>query len=141
MLKMNEFFKQKSLYTIQSGTKIIDAVNYMSEHNVGLIPVLDNEKLIGVFSERDLMRRVIAKGLDLSLTKVDEIMTKELILAKSDESYEVCLMKMKEAKIRHILVIENEKLLGVLSMRDLLEIDISAKKETIEVLNNYIYSR
>lgn len=141
MLKMNEFFKQKSLYTIQTGTKILDAVNYMAEHNVGLIPVLDNEKLIGVFSERDLMRRVIAKGLDLSETKVDDIMTKELILAKSDESYEACLMKMNEAKIRHILIIENEKLLGVLSMRDLLEIDISAKKETIEVLNNYIYSR
>jgi CBS domain-containing protein len=141
MLKMNEFFKQKSLYTIQSGTKIIDAVMYMAEHNVGLIPVLDNEKLIGVFSERDLMRRVIAKGLNLADTIVDDIMTKELILAKSDESYEACLMKMKEAKIRHILIIEDEKLLGVLSIRDLLEIDISAKKETIEVLNNYIYSR
>jgi CBS domain-containing protein len=141
MLKMNEFFKQKSLYTIQSGKKIIEAVMYMAEHNVGLIPVLDNEKLIGVFSERDLMRRVIAKGLDLADTIVDDIMTKELILAKSDESYEACLMKMKEAKIRHILIIEDEKLLGVLSIRDLLEIDISAKKETIEVLNNYIYSR
>lgn len=141
MIHLEEFFNQKSLFTIQLGTSVIDAVLYMANHNVGLVPVLEGEKLVGVFSERDLVRRVIAKNLDLATTLVDSVMTKELILAKSDESYEACLLKMKEAKIRHIIIIRDEKLLGVLSMRDLLEIDISTKKETIEVLNNYIYSR
>lgn len=141
MLSMKEFLLNKSLFTVSTGTTVHSAVLYMAENNVGLVPILDNEKLIGVFSERDLLKRVIAKGQDLSSVIIDEVMTKELILAKADESYETCLYKMKEAKIRHILIVESDKLIGVLSMRDLLEFDIITKKETIEVLHNYIYSR
>jgi CBS domain-containing protein len=113
----------------------------MADSNVGLVPVLRTGKLVGVFSERDLVKRVIAKGLSLEDTTVDDVMTKELILAKSDESYEACLKKMKDAYIRHIIIIDDGLLYGVLSMRDLLEMDITAQKETIQVLNNYIYSR
>lgn len=94
-----------------------------------------------VFSERDLVRRVIAKGLDLKATLVEEIMTKDLVLADVSESYEQCLQKMKERGIRHIVIIENEKLVGILSIKDLLEMDIVVQRETIEVLHNYIYSK
>jgi signal-transduction protein with cAMP-binding, CBS, and nucleotidyltransferase domain len=68
-------------------------------------------------------------------------MTKILIIASADEPNESVLAKMKEARIRHILIIENEKLVGVLSIRDLLELDLSVCKTTVEVLNNYIYSK
>ncbi len=68
-------------------------------------------------------------------------MSSKLIIAHTDEANESILAKMKEAKIRHILIIENEKLIGVLSMRDLLELDLSVCKTTVEVLNNYIYSK
>lgn len=141
MQSLKELFQNRSLYTVSSGTKIIDVVKYMAESNVGLVPVLQNGKLIGVFSERDLLKRVIAKDLSLEDTSVDDVMTKELIIAKSDETYEACLKKMKDAHIRHIIIIDDGLLYGVLSIRDLLEIDISVQKETIEVLNNYIYSR
>lgn len=141
MKSLNELFVGKQLLTVESNQFLKDVVNFMAEHNVGLLPVLENGKLVGVFSERDLVRRVIAKGMDISTTLVSDVMTKQLIIAKIDESYSACLHKMKEAKIRHILVVDGEKLVGVLSMRDLLEIDLSVQKETIEVLNNYIYSR
>lgn len=135
-------FSSKNLYTVQSGAKIIEVANYMAEHNIGLVPVLGNDgKLLGVFSERDLVRRVIAKGLDLHTTTVDSIMTKELVIASINESHQECLKKMKDKNIRHILIIDNEKLHGILSMRDLLEIDLQVQQETIEVLHNYIYSK
>jgi len=141
MQSLKELFQNRSLYTVSSGSKLIDVVKYMADSNVGLVPVLQAGKLIGVFSERDLVKRVIAKGLSLEDTTVDDVMTRELILAKSDESYEACLKKMKDAYIRHIIIIDDGLLYGVLSMRDLLEMDITAQKETIQVLNNYIYSR
>lgn len=131
----------RGLFKVSLGTSIYNAALYMSEKSVGLVPIMDGEKLVGVFSERDLLKRVIAKNLDLKQTKVDEVMTTQLILANIDEAYESVLKKMKDARIRHILVIENENLAGVLSLRDLLEIDINVCKSTVEVLNNYIYSK
>ncbi len=142
MKPVKEILSERPLYTVQSGTSVKSVTNYMSEHNIGLVPVLDSEgKLLGVFSERDLVRRVISQNRDLISTKVDDVMSKDLILADINEKYEECLKKMRDAGIRHILVIDREKLAGVLSVRDLLEIDIFTKKETIEVLHNYIYSR
>jgi len=113
----------------------------MAEKGVGLLPVLKDGKLVGVFSERDLVKRVIAKDRDLNSTLVDEAMSTNLIMAKIDESHEATLAKMKEAKTRHILIIDGEKLTGVLSIRDLLETDLMSCKTTVEVLNNYIYSK
>ncbi len=142
MKSLKDTLVTKTLLTVKSGTKIYDVVCLMAEHNIGLVPVLSEDgKLLGVFSERDLVRRVIAKGLDLKTTLVEEIMTKDLVLADVSESYEQCLQKMKDRGIRHILIIENEKLAGILSIKDLLEMDIKVHRETIEVLHNYIYSK
>ena len=141
MKSVKEIISSRPLRYVNSGSRIIDTVTFMSEENIGLVPVLEEDgKLIGVFSERDLVRRVISKGLDLETTIVNEVMSKNLTLANINESYEECLKKMKDANIRHILIIDNEKLVGIVSVRDLLEIDIVTQKETIEVLHNYIYS-
>jgi CBS domain-containing protein len=142
MKSLKDILVSQSLHTVKADSNIYDVVCFMAEHNIGLVPVLSEEgKLLGVFSERDLVRRVIAKGLDLKTTKVEEIMTKDLVLATVGETYEQCLQKMKERGTRHILIIENEKLAGILSIRDLLEMDIKVQRETIEVLHNYIYSK
>lgn len=142
MKTVREKIQSKKILTVKSGTTIYDAVLFMAEQNIGLVPVLSSDgKLLGVFSERDLVRRVIAKGLDLKSTSVDEVMSKDLVLADINESHEECLKKMKDRGTRHILIIENEKLVGILSIRDLLEIDLKVQQETIEVLHNYIYSK
>ena len=129
------------VYSVQSGLSVKEVANYMASKGVGLVPVMKDENLIGVFSERDLVKRVIAKDKDMILTPVDNVMSKDLVIAKIDEPNESLLAKMKEAKTRHILIIDNEKLVGVLSIRDLLEIDLNQCKTTVEVLNNYIYSK
>jgi CBS domain-containing protein len=113
----------------------------MASKGVGLVPVMKEDKLIGVFSERDLVKRVIAKDKDVILTPVNDVMSTNLVIAMINESNEEVLAKMKEARTRHILIIDNEKLVGVLSIRDLLEIDLNQCKTTVEVLNNYIYSK
>lgn len=141
MESIKSLLENRELSTVSVNTTVKDAVLYMAEKGVGLVPVMDDGKLVGVFSERDLVKRVIAKGRSIETTKVDEVMSTNLIIASTDEPNESVLAKMKEANTRHILVIENEKLIGVLSMRDLLELDLSVCKTTVEVLNNYIYSK
>jgi CBS domain-containing protein len=141
MENIKELLANRELYTVTKGTTIKDTVFYMAEKGVGLIPIMNEGKLVGVFSERDLVKRVIAKNRSLDETKVEDVMSTKLIIADINEANESVLAKMKEAKTRHILIIENEKLIGVLSMRDLLELDLSACKMTVEVLNNYIYSK
>lgn len=131
----------REVFTVHSGTSIKETINYMASKSVGLLPVMKDEKLVGVFSERDLVKRVIAKDKDLNSTLVDDVMSTSLVIAKIDESNESVLAKMKEAKTRHILIINDDKLVGVLSLRDLLEIDLNQCKTTVEVLNNYIYSK
>lgn len=141
MESVKELLSGKEVYTVQSGLSVKEVVNYMASKGVGLVPVMKDENLIGVFSERDLVKRVIAKDKDMILTPVDDVMSKNLVIAKIEEPNESVLAKMKEAKTRHILIIDNEKLVGVLSIRDLLEIDLNQCKTTVEVLNNYIYSK
>lgn len=141
MENIKELLTHREVYTVKKGTSIRDVVYYMSEKRVGLVPVMDEGKLVGVFSERDLVQRVIAKNINLEDTKVEGVMTSKLIIAKIDESNESVLTKMKEANTRHILVIEGDKLAGVVSMRDLLELHLTDYKTTVEVLNNYIYSK
>lgn len=141
MESIKDLLKGREVYTVQSGTSVKDVVFYMASKGVGLVPVMKSDKLIGVFSERDLVKRVIAKEKDLILTLVDDVMSTNLVIAMINESNEAVLAKMKEARTRHILIIDNEKLVGVLSIRDLLEIDLMQCKTTVEVLNNYIYSK
>ena len=141
MKTIKDLLYQNPLYTVDVNASVHEAVVYMAEKGIGLVPVLKDGKLHGVFSERDLVKRVIAAGKDLHKTKVEEVMTTNLIISSVDEPYQSVLRKMTDARIRHILVIENSSLVGVLSMRDLLEIDVSAQKETVEVLNHYIYSK
>lgn len=141
METIKDIIKDREIYTVESGTSVKAAVDYMAEKGVGLVPVLKEGKLVGVFSERDLVNRVIAKDKDLKSTLVDEVMSTNLVIAKVDETTDQAMAKMKEARTRHILIIDNDKLAGVLSVRDLLEIDLNQCKTTVEVLHNYIYSK
>jgi CBS domain-containing protein len=141
MESVKDLLKERQVFTIQSGATIKETVDYMASKGIGLLPVLKDGKLVGVFSERDLVKRVIAENKDLNSTLIDDVMSKNLIVAKIDETNEALLAKMTEAKTRHILIIENDKLVGVLSLRDLLAMDLHHFKSTVEVLHNYIYSK
>lgn len=139
MDKIREIIKNHDLYFVNVGQTVKDAVSIMAEKNIGGICVLDGDHLVGMFTERDLMRRVVnSERLNASNTKVEDVMTKDLIIAESDETVKSALAKMKKYKIRHMPVVENKKLIGIVSMRDLLLHDLSVKEEEIKLLDAYI---
>ncbi|MBD3170696.1 MAG: CBS domain-containing protein [candidate division Zixibacteria bacterium] len=139
MDKIREIIKDHELYFVNVGQTVKDAVSIMAEKNIGAICVLDGDHLVGMFTERDLMRRVVnTERLNAANTKIEDVMTKDLIIAESDETVKSALAKMKKYKIRHMPVVENKKLIGIVSMRDLLLHDLSVKEEEIKLLDAYI---
>lgn len=110
----------------------------MSDRNIGAIAVLDSGRLVGVFSERDLMSRVVATGLDPDGTAVATVMTKELVVADAGEHIDDALQKMYDLKCRHLPVIRGGKLIGMLSIRDLLQVDDENNRQRASFLKELV---
>src|SRR3972149_4894991 len=119
--------KARELYHVTPSLAVADAARYMSERNVGAVCVLEQNRLVGIFSERDLMKRVIAVNRDPGSTRVSEVMTAKPVVGDVQESPERCLQTMKQAGIRHLPVVEGDKLIGLVSLRDLLQGDLDEK--------------
>jgi CBS domain-containing protein len=125
--------------TVDRQTSVRDAARRMTEHQIGAVPVLDNGRLVGIFTERDLMGRVVAAGLDPARTTVNEVMSSELVVAQAAEEYDACLARMRQFRVRHLLVLDGGRLTGIVSLRDLLAVDASEKDEAITMLNAYVH--
>ena len=128
-----------ALYSLAPQQSVREAARYMTERRVGAVCVLDGSRLVGVLSERDIMARVVAAGLDLDRTRVADVMTRHIVEGKADDSHEDGLRKMKQAGCRHLPVIQGDRLMGMVSQRDLLQVDLSEKDEEIRWLNAYIH--
>lgn len=141
MKTLKDLLENRPLHFVKRGMSVIEVAKFMGLHNIGAVPVLEqSEKLTlkGIFSERDLLRRCIAKDLDLSKTIVDEVMTEKVIVIETKDSPEYAMQIMKQENIRHMPVIDGQNLVGMISIRDLMLYDISIKEEKIELLNSYI---
>ncbi len=119
----------REMYHLRQDQTVREAARYMTERRIGAAAVLEGDRLAGILSERDIMGRVVARGLDPDAVKVAEVMTRELVVAKADESHEDGLRKMKQAGCRHLPVVRGDHLIGMVSQRDLLQIDLSQKDE------------
>lgn len=139
MTSIRQLLGNRPLFAIQGDATVQAAAEYMAENNIGAVPVMDGSRLVGIFSERDVINRVIAKSLVPAAVRVRDVMTKTIVVAQSDETHEDCLRKMKQANCRHLPVVEGESLIGVISLRDLLQVDIHEKDDKIEFLNNYMF--
>lgn len=111
----------------------------MAAHNIGAVPVVDGDRLVGIFSERDVLTRVVASHRDTESTLVGEVMSTELIVAEVNESYETCLGRMQQTRVRHLIVLDKGRLAGIVSLRDLLAADCDEKAEAITLLNAYVH--
>jgi len=139
MKTLKEYLKDERLLFVKSGMSVFDVTKFMDLHNVGAVPVLDKESgLLGLFSERDLLRRCIVRELDLHKTIIDNVMTKDVIVIDSNDTIEHALKIMKQEKIRHLPVIHETSLIGLVSMRGLMLVDVQLKEEKIDILNTYI---
>lgn len=136
---IKQLLENRPLFTIGKDASVQMAAEYMAKSNIGALPVVDAERLVGVFSERDVINRVVVRNLVPAQTRVGDVMTTNIVVAESDETYEDCLKKMKQANCRHLPVVEGEALIGFISLRDLLQVDIHEKDDKIEFLNHYMF--
>ncbi len=138
-MKVHELIQEREVYCASTGQTVQDAVDLMAEKGVGALPVLDKGKLVGIFSERDVLRRIIALRKNPAEVKVEKAMTGELIIASPDSEVNECIALMRKYSIRHIPIVKDLKLTGIVSLRDLLQVDLEDKKFEIRVLNEYIH--
>ncbi|MCS6885081.1 MAG: CBS domain-containing protein [Acidobacteriota bacterium] len=135
MKTLRQIISGRQLITVHLSTSILDAVRVMARHRIGAVPVVDDSgQVVGIFTERDLMVRVVAVEMDLK-TPISEVMTAKLIKASIDDSPAQCLRKMKEKRIRHLLVVEKRKIVGIVSQRDLIESELKEKTRDLQAID------
>jgi CBS domain-containing protein len=130
---------ERDTVTIEPRASIVGAARLMSDHQIGAMPVVDEGRLTGIISERDVMTRVVAAGRDPATSTVGDVMTSNLIVADAGESCDACFSRMREAHVRHLIVLENGALAGIVSLRDLMAADLDEKAEAITLLNAYVH--
>ena len=139
MKKLRDIMRHGFLFMVQRHATVAEAVRLMTAHNVGIVNVLDGDRLVGVFSERDVVRRVVDRGLDPTRTPVGDVMTSELVVAEADEDYQAAMRKMDQANIRHLPVVSGGRLVSMLSIRDLMRVDMEDKGAELRYLREYLY--
>jgi CBS domain-containing protein len=130
--------KGSAVWSIAPDAMIFDAIQLMADKNVGALPVVDNGQLVGMISERDYTRKVSLKGKSSKDTPVREIMTPEVVTVNAADTISECMRVMTDSHIRHLPVMEEGKMVGLVSLGDLVKWIISAQAATIDALEKYI---
>jgi CBS domain-containing protein len=132
--------KGNQVYSIGPGAKVIEALQLMAQKDVGALAVMEGGRLIGMISERDYARKVILHGKSSQDVPVREIMTADVFTISPDETIERCMALVTQRRIRHLPVCEGEKLIGLVSIGDLVKEVIEDQEQTIKQLETYIHS-
>jgi CBS domain-containing protein len=137
---INEILEHKgnAVWTVPPDATVFEAIQKMSEKNVGALLVTENNKLIGILSERDYTRKVALKGKSSKELRVREILSEDIVTAAPQHSIEECMRLMTDNRVRHLPVLDGETLMGVVSIGDLVNWIISAQSTTIRQLETYI---
>lgn len=129
----------RDLYRVSADASVHDAVIYMTNRNIGAVTIVEGDRVVGLFSERDLMKRVVARDRDPRNLTVREVMTTELVTGTPGDSCEDGISKMQQAQSRHLPILEGTRFLGLISLRDLLEVEVEEQAEELRMLNTYIH--
>ena len=133
--------KGNEIWTVAPDTSVYEALEVMADRNVGALVVVDDERLIGIFSERDYARRLALEGKRSRDTPVKEIMTKVVATVSSSHSMKDCMEFMTTQRVRHLPVMEDERLIGLVSIGDVVKSIMSYQDELIQQLEAYITGR
>ena len=139
-MKVSDILHRKDgkIFSVTGDISVYEAVKIMGEKNIGALLVMESEDLKGIISERDYARKIVLKGKMSRETLVREIMTEQVITVNTADQIERCMELMSEKHIRHLPIVENGKVLGMISIGDVVNAIIESQKETIEHLKNYI---
>ena len=130
--------KGSTVWSVSPDTTVFDAIKLLADKNIGALPVLSSGSLVGIVTERDYTRKVALQGKSSKDTKVWEIMSNQIVCVTPEESIEECMRLMTENRVRHLPVVEHEKLLGIISIGDLVNWIISSQNSAIEQMEQYI---
>lgn len=140
MPELSSLLRKRSpvVHTLSPGAKVREAVDLMNANRVGIVAILDGKELVGVFSERDLLRRVIAVGKPIDSTAVGDVMTRTPTTASPGDSRADAVVKMQQRGCRHLPIVQDGVLVDMLSMRDLMDGQLKDRNEVIKSLQSYI---
>jgi CBS domain-containing protein len=143
MLTVNSLLESKGrqVWSISPAAWVYEALSLMAEKNIGALLVMESDRVVGIISERDYARKIILRGKNSTNTPVREIMTSPVISVTADQSIEYCMELMTEKRIRHLPVYTDERLVGIISIGDVVKALISEQEFIIEQLENYITGR
>lgn len=130
--------KGRSIIAVKPDDSVLDAIRVMAEKNIGAVAVMEDDQLLGIMSERDYARKVIVKGRASDTTRVADIMTADVLTASSAETVNHCMGVMTERKIRHLPVVDDDTVVGMISIGDLVGAIIADQQEEIQQLESYI---
>ena len=134
-------FKGTDVWSVTPQTSVLDALSLLKEKDVGALVVIENDKIVGIISERDFVRMIANKGSCSVTAPVKDFMTKNVHTIAPDQTIEDCMRLMTDKRFRHLPVVENEKLVGIISIGDVVKEIISNQEIMINNLENYIEGR
>jgi CBS domain-containing protein len=139
-MRIHDLIKSQQTYQAEMDATVLEAVRAMVDRNIGAVPVVHNGQLVGIFSERDLMKRVVAEGCDPRTTCLAEVMTEDPLTVNTNEELESCMALMRRHGFRHLPVCHEGQVVGIVSMRDILLQDLNEKDDEVRMMRAYIHS-
>ncbi len=142
MIRMKDILASKGhkIWSIAPDRTVFEALELMANKKIGALLVMEGDKVNGLFSERDYARKMILQGRSSKDTRVSEVMTRRVICSSPDQSADECMALMTEKRVRHLPIVENDELVGLISIGDIVKAVISDQQLTIDVLEKYISS-
>jgi CBS domain-containing protein len=135
-----DLLKDQLVISAEPEQTVLEVARLMVSHNIGAVPVLQRGMLVGIFSERDLMNRVVVTGKDPAGTNVRQVMTEDPMTVEPGDSLETCMTLMRRHGFRHLPVCKGRELRGVVSLRDILLHDLNAKDDEVRMMRAYLHS-
>ena len=132
--------KQWTIFSVKKGTSVLDGLHLMMEKNISALLIVEDEIMLGIFTERDYARKIILQGRSSKDTPISEVMTTNVITLNPNDGIDHCMQVMTKQHIRHLPVLEANKVIGMISIGDLVKFVIEEQKKTIEHLESYISS-
>jgi CBS domain-containing protein len=138
MSSIHDLVKEQETYRADVKQTVLELAQAMVDRNIGAVPVLREGELVGVFSERDLMKRVVVAGLDPGATRVEDVMTADPLTVSPRESIETCMVLMRRHGFRHLPICDGKVLKGIVSLRDIMLHDLNEKDHEVRMMRAYI---
>ncbi|MGB9236762.1 MAG: CBS domain-containing protein [Terriglobales bacterium] len=137
---ISDLLKSQVVISAQPHQTVLEVARLMVDHNIGAVPVIEQGRLVGIFSERDLMNRVVVGGKDPGRVLISQVMTEDPMTVQPGDSLETCMTLMRRHGFRHLPVCSNHELSGFVSLRDILLHDLDEKDDEVRMMRAYLHS-